>query len=65
MTPEQKAAFVIAQAACMNAELEAMKAANIDRLERGYSTAYGEDEFLSIPAKYGLEHNTVVAFFQE
>lgn len=64
MNDEHKAAFIISQAACMHAELESMKAANIDRQERGHSIAYGENEFLQLPEKYGLEHNTVISYLR-
>lgn len=62
MTPEQKAAFINAQAACMLAELEAMKAFNHFRMSIGMALAYDEEAFLALPDKYGLGHNTVYAF---
>lgn len=57
MTPEQSAAFVQAQAACMLVELEAMKAANKRREDQGHSPAYGEEEFLALIDKWGVHHN--------
>ena len=63
MTPEQQAAFIHSQTACMLAEMEAMKAANVAREVQGHSYAYGEDEFRALPDRFGLGHNTVVTFF--
>lgn len=60
MTPAQSAAYIQSQTACMLAELESMKAANRVRAMQGYSDAYGEEEFLALPDRYGLGHNTVV-----
>lgn len=65
MSPEQSAAFIAAQSACMLTEMEAMKAANQERALHGHSPAYGEDAFLALPVKYGVHHNAVVSFFQE
>jgi hypothetical protein len=65
VTPEQKAAFVVAQAACANAEVAAMQAANQHRLSLGYSIAYDEAAFLLVADRYQLGHNTVISFFME
>ena len=64
MDDAQKAAFIMAQTACMMAELEAMKAANRQRQRNDFSDAYGEDEFNALPDRFGLGHNAVVSFFQ-
>lgn len=45
MTPEQKASYVNAQVALLNAEIAGMQAANTYREGRGETIAYGEDEF--------------------
>lgn len=63
MTPEQAAAFVNAQTACMLVELEAMKAANKRREDQGFSPAYGEEEFLALIDKYGVHHNGALSTF--
>ena len=53
--PLQQIAFVMAQIVCANAELEAMKAA--DRETGGIHTPA---EYLAVPDKYGLGHNSVL-----
>lgn len=62
MTPEQRAAFVNSRVACMLAELEAMKAANEERLADGMALAYDYKAFSDLPDVYGLGHNAVVSF---
>jgi len=63
MTDEQKAAYVNAQTACALAEIEGMKAENWMRERRGQTIAYGEEEFLAVPIKYGLHHNDTIGLF--
>jgi hypothetical protein len=63
MTPEQKAAYVISQAACALAELEAMKAANWMRERRGEVIAYSEEAFMDLDKKYCIGHNAVIGLF--
>lgn len=65
MTPEQKAAYIIAQAACAMAEIEGMKAENMQRQQRGESMAYVEDDFIGIPDKYGIHDNAVIGLFHD
>ena len=62
MTPEQKAAFVNAQAACALAEIAAMQAANQHRLSLGQSIAYDEDAFIAVQNNYLIGHNAVIEF---
>ncbi len=64
MTDEQKAAFIIAQAACAQAEIAAMQAFNQHRLSLGQSIGYDEEAFLAIADKYLIGHNAVISFFQ-
>ena len=61
MTPEQAIAFINSQVACAYAEMAAMHAANRAREEQGYSHAYDEEAFRSIPAQFGIDHNSVVS----
>ena len=65
MTPEQKAAFVVAQAALFNARVAGMVAENQYRTSRGLMVAYGEDAFASLEREFSavLGHNAVVLFF--
>lgn len=63
MTNEQKAAYVMAQAAAANAEVAAMQAANQYREMQGHTIAYDEAAFLSMIDKYQLHHNDVLGMF--
>lgn len=71
MTPEQAAAFVIAQAACAVAEMEAMKRGNADaefcRAETGAPRfpPYSADDFRAVIDKYCIGHNSVLQAFQD
>lgn len=64
MTPEQKAAFVISQAACAMIEALGMVAENTDRTRHNYATAYAEDSFVDLIAKYRIRYNDVVGGLQ-
>lgn len=64
MTPEQQAAFIMAQAACAMAEIAGMQAENQHRLSLGHSIAYGEDAFKAVMSRNMIGHNEVVSFFQ-
>ena len=63
MTPEQSAAYVYAQSVCALAEIEAMKALNMQRAACGHSMAYVEEAFLAVIDKYGISHNAVLTTF--
>lgn len=65
MTPEQKAAYIVAQSVLAYAEIEAMKAANLERQLAGQSLAFSESDFNSIQHKYPIGHNAVVSFFRD
>lgn len=65
MTPEQKAAFIMAQAACAMAEIAGMQASNQHRLSLGQSIAYDEKNFEEVINNKVLGHNSVVSFFQD
>lgn len=64
MTPEQKAAFVMAQAACAMAEIAGMQAENQHRTLHGNSNMYGEEAFSGVMTRYTIGHNDVMALFQ-
>lgn len=64
MTPEQAAAFVIAQAAGMCAELGAMEAANDLAKRAGRDPTYTEADFRAVPDRYTVGHNAVLELFQ-
>jgi hypothetical protein len=65
MTREQAAAFVFSQSIAALAEIEAMKAANVERMARGHSPAYNEGHFQDISNRYGVSHNSVCEIFRE
>ena len=65
MTPEQKAAYVQAQAASALIEAMGMQAENKRREQQGLSMAYGEEQFDALINKYGIHHNATVGFFLE
>ena len=64
MTPEQQAAYYIAQSVAAYVEIEAMKAMNASRADRGLAQAYPEEAFLAVIDKYGLGHNTIIGWFR-
>lgn len=63
MTPEQKAAYVIAQAACAMAEIAAMQARNA-RFS-GPDKYHEPKDFDAVIEKYCIGHNAVIGLFQE
>ncbi len=64
MTDEQKAAFIISQAAVLSATVAGMVAENMQRQHRGESIAYDESSFEAVYEESGCTHNQVVGFFQ-
>jgi len=63
MTPEQQAAYIIAQSACMHAEIEGMRSANLAAAVNADLPPFKKEDFDALPARYGLDHNSVVSFF--
>lgn len=63
MTPEQKAAFIIAQSACAMAEIAGMQAENESRIANGLTPAYTERDFIAVTERNVVGHNAVVQFF--
>ena len=65
MTPEQKAAFVMAQTQMMIAEREVMIAENIERERQNYALANGPKQWENFRLKWELVlgHNTLISFF--
>lgn len=62
MDNQARAAFIIAQAACMQAELAAMLERNrIDILARRDVT-HSPADLESLPDRYGLSHNAVISY---
>lgn len=63
MTPEQKAAFVMARAAQLIAEVQGMTAENMQRAALGRPMAYTEEDFAVAIAHAGVNHNEVITLF--
>lgn len=63
MTPEQQAAYVIAQAACANAMIAAMQATNQACAAQGLAPVHTAADFVAVPDNYGLHHNSVLTLF--
>lgn len=64
MTPEQSAAFVIAQAACAMAEIAGMQAMDRAWLAQGHNT-YNDIDYQSVIEKYCIGHNATLQCFQD
>lgn len=60
MDMNARAAFVVAQAACMNAELEAMKAENLIR-----PNAFSPSDFRALPDQFLVGHNAVIEYLRD
>ena len=58
MTPEQKAAYVIAQAACAVIEALGLQADN-------QGPIHGKKDFDALIEKYGIYHNAVLGEFHQ
>lgn len=65
MNETQRSAYIIAQAACMNAEVAAMQAENMRRQQEDLDITYIEEDFRRLIDKYGLGHNTVIQFLRD
>jgi len=65
MTPEQKAAYVMAQSVAAMATIEGMKAENRKREARGDTLAWNKESFDSVIENYGLGHNQLMGLFRD
>lgn len=65
MTPEQKAAYVMAQSVSAMAAIEGMKAANREQAWRNCPLVYDKAAFDSVINDYGLSHNAVMGLFRD
>jgi hypothetical protein len=63
MTPEQKAAYVFAQASCALIEALGMVATNQERERHGFALAYGEEAFAQLLKTYGIDQNSTLSLF--
>lgn len=62
MNPEQRAAFLHAQAACAMIEAMGMVADNQHRQMQGHSIAYDGEAFQALIGRYGIGHNDAVTW---
>lgn len=65
MDIQARAAFIVAQAACANAEIAAMQAENQQRAAIGASPAYTEDQFRAVPDQYQIGWNAVIEYLRD
>jgi hypothetical protein len=65
MTPEQKAAYVMAMVAIFNAQIAGMVAENMQREHLGGSMAYTEKEFQKVIDESGCGCNSIAKIYQE
>lgn len=64
-TAEKRSAFIVAQAACAMAELEAMKIENCIRLSENLAPAYGPEAFRDLERHYMIGHNDVIEYLRD
>lgn len=65
MTPEQQAAYVIAQSASALIEAVGMMSDNLQRMRRGEALVWDNDDFSSLISKYSIGHNDVLSLYQQ
>lgn len=65
LTDEQKLAYIMSRSACMNAQIAAMQAANMQRVAAGQSLAYNEGSFDRLPEHMGLDESNVLIYLTE
>ncbi len=64
MTPEQAAAFIMAQAACAMGEIAGMQAENQIYVAHGEAPVFGKNAFDAVAERYTIGHNAVLTLFQ-
>ena len=62
MNQQARAAYVISQAACLNAAIAGMVAENKKREALGQSMAYVEEDFNATIDEFGMSHNAVLLY---
>jgi len=71
--PAQKAAYIMAQVACMQAKMHAMMTANTiayaswsnSSKDQPFQAPYTQEHFEGLPGLYGVHHNAVVGFLND
>lgn len=64
MDQAARAAYVIAQAACATAEIEAMRARNLVDVAAERPPFYNFDDFMAVQEKYCIGHNAVIEYLR-
>lgn len=64
MNENQKAAYIMAQAANLNATVAGMVAANMQRAVCGNSMAYVQSDFIEAIERSGCTYNQVMEYFR-
>lgn len=65
MTPEQKAAFVIAMCVQGWSKICLMHAQNLQAVQRGEALFFSEADFNKVIEDYGLHNNALITFFND
>lgn len=63
MTPEQKAAFIMAQSACAMAKIGGMQASNMAAQAANEPLMYGPDDFDKVFEEFLIERRAVMGIF--
>lgn len=67
MSPNEKAAFIVAQVQMMIAERDVMIAENVERAQQGFAPAHGPDEWEKMRQRWEpiFGYNSLLIFFRE
>lgn len=65
MTPEQKAAYIIAQSAAALGQIFAMHAENAKFHFSGEESPHGREAYEEVINSHGINHNQVIEFFRD
>lgn len=65
MTPEQKAAYIIAQSVEAFGKMQGMVADNVMAAKQGGYPVYFQPDFAKVILDHGLHHNALMTFFHD
>lgn len=66
MTPEQRAAYINAQAAMFSSEVSILNIENWERIQKNQPIKYGREAYEFLQEKYScLHHNNLITLFHE
>lgn len=63
LTPEQKAAYIQAQAVAAQIEMNMMLALNAERERGNFSPAYTDSDFYNLNTRYCINHIDIMKFY--